>query len=250
MLRLLSGALTLTTALLLAGCDDDKKEYPRVNIGEDTAQIAGKYSGYATYGLDVIEVFGLVLETGEVFLVYGADLLIEGGLAGKLKAKSGVLSASNLVDYSWNGLPAVPVTLADGRYSIESKLQGSLVYDADNQNSAQFELLYQLNSNAVPTVASIAGDWLVGDSDGGNGEMNISSGGVISGTGEEGCEFLGQLTPVKAAFTMNLTMGADCANAGTYTGIVDFSDEALSIIALNSSEQMAFLAFAERDVEL
>lgn len=213
----------------------------------ETQALAGIYTGTATDGQNTVQVLSVLLETGEMYALYGESEDIYGGLFGKISAKDGILTAKNgFKDYGLEDSEILRATLSGGSYVTESKLQGTMKYAAPIQDKA-FDLTYQLNSNAVPEAAYATGDWSVTDSDGAVGTFTVAADGSLTGTGDEGCTFTGKLTPVKAAYKLTLTMGSGCEAAGKLTGVaIPGGNEQLVIVTLHSSGQGGLVAVARQ----
>lgn len=182
----------------------------------------GTLRGNSTLALDM-----LVLETGEVWALYGqqfnGQLLVSGFFQGNGSASATGIRATDLRDYA-TAPPAV-LDLSAAAGSSTGTLAGTL---GTAQGSASISLgplagsAYRYEARALPVA--VQGSWTLTTLQGEVQSVAVAADGSLSARGQNGCNFSGRVLPRasgKNVFDVSLDFGpAPCALANqSATGI-------------------------------
>lgn len=216
-----------------------------------TGTAEGWWRGTSSTGRSVE---GLVLGSGEYWLIYGAvnNSAVLAGLAqGNGTSQNGRFTSSNGIDFNFEGAGNSPVTV-DATYVEEKSFDGAVKYTGTT-NALTFTTEYYFEYH-FPSLAPPLGSWIAttfaGTSYSGlteYTEVTIASSGELTGVSASGCKFAGTIAPSTAANYYNLTMtfqGGSCSNGtGTVTGIALFElyPRRLTTAAVNSTRTSGYL---------
>jgi hypothetical protein len=196
-----------------------------------TATAEGAYSGSITTGSAGTAFAAVVLETGQLWIVYGnlvaGSLVQTGFIQGQGVSNAGVFTSSSLKDYG-----SVPPQAASTRLDF---VPGTSISGTLNENSVALNVSgtgsapANYNYATPASLASIAGNWSLTAGGGTTLPLTITAGGAASGTTTPtGCSITGTFTPRasgKNVFDVALTYGpAPCpAPGGQAAGIALYS---------------------------
>lgn len=213
----------------------------------DNAEIKGIYIGKTNQEQNVI---GLVDQNKKFWFLYTPPYSngVTGFMTGDLTVSGDTVKANSGKDFYFGG-GAVYNTSISGTFEAKKSLKGTITYTPSNQ--VTFDTLYDADlNNTTSNLATIAGSYIgqsaiVEGIEGAN--LTISNTGAISGKGQSGCSYSGNITAEEDApyFNVELAFGySPCYLAGqSVTGVVyyDSSNQTLYAVAENSSRQNAVL---------
>jgi hypothetical protein len=216
-----------------------------------TGTAEGWWRGTSSTGRSVE---GLVLGSGEYWLIYGAvnnSAVIAGLAQGNGTSQNGRFTSSNGIDFNFEGAGNSPVTV-DATYVEETSLDGAVNYTGTT-NALTFTTDYYLEYR-FPSQAPPLGEWIATTFSGTSysglteyTEVTIASSGVLTGVSASGCKFAGTIAPSTEANYYNLTItfqGGSCANGtDAVTGIALFElyPRRLTTAAVNSTRTSGYL---------
>lgn len=218
----------LTTSMLLAACGGgggDSGDTTPVSTAPVTSpaptpvttSAEGVYQGTATNGLTQ---FSLVLETGDLYVLYGKTVNsvfgVSGFLRGSGKSSSGAFTASDVREYA-PGNTGITYAL-NGTYVAGSSLNGTLTGGATSTTFTGAALTNTNYSYTTPAkLADVAGAWTLYDLAGAKVSLSVAADGKFTGTSGS-CAVTGTLAPRasgKNVFDFTLVFGAaPCALPG------------------------------------
>ena len=238
----------------LAGCGgggggNDSTYVPddKNNGGAVNAEAQGVYTGSTSQGQTVT---GIVDKTNKFWFLYTPPYKrgVTGFITGDLKVSGKTAQSSNAKDYFFGGSTVYSTTV---NANVESKksLNGSITYTAANQ--VTFTTNYDSTlSSYSPKMSDIVGTYngtsaiVQGVED---ALVYIANNGEVSGRGQSGCTFTGNVTTVTGTpyFKLSLIFGnSPCYMAGqAVNGIIYYAngEKAIYAVAENSSRQNAVL---------
>ncbi|XYJ88410.1 hypothetical protein AEMCBJ_12965 [Cupriavidus necator] len=223
----------LGLAAVLAACggggDSGSSSSTTTPSTQPAATAEGLYSGTSSSGY---QIAGLVLETGEFYVLYGKGSTIYGVVQGNGTSSNGSFSSSNAFDFFLPNSSRIAATVS-ATYSAKQSLQGTLT---EGGQGITFTSSYQSSYDTPASISAIAGTYS-GAAATGSGtspvSLTVKSDGTFSGTspGASGtCGYSGTVTPRatgKNVFNATVTFnGSNCA-----LGTATVSGYAVSVVS-------------------
>jgi hypothetical protein len=194
---------------------------------------------------DSRSVTGFVLDNGTYWILYSiahASSLIAGVVEGSGSSLGGSFSSSDGIDFNLEGKGINSTTLSAG-YMAKQSFNGSVSYPTLNQTFT-FTSSYNADYEQTPSVSAVAGTYVGIASVAGSNELTtviVNSPGIIAGTGNSGCKFLGTVVPRARGnlYDLSVAFSGGVCPSGTTTvagiGYFDSSAKRLYVAALNKS---------------
>lgn len=230
MSNMVSKVSTFALTAFLAACgggggDDTGSGTPQSNTpAAAPATAEGLYTGTTSTGY---QTAGLVLETGEYYVLYGKSNIIYGVVQGHGTSNNGSFSSSDAYDFNLPSNTRTPATVS-ATYAAKQKLDGTLT---EAGQGITFTSTYDASYETAPSLSKVAGTYS-GSSATGSGNspvsLTVNSNGTISGSstvgGQAACTYSGTLTPRstgKNVFNISVKFnGGSCAlGTATVSGI-------------------------------
>ena len=211
------------------------------SVAQGTAE--GVYTGTNSIGHVSNPIKVLVLETGEVFGIYGIEdgfgrLTVYGAVTGTATTSNGIFSVANALDYYRRG-SARYTAILQGTYVTGASLSGTITETTANTSvtsdiSASTPVATNYVYNKAASVQEVSKAWsgVLSGNTGTNNQtqpvVNFSvANGTISGATTSGCNVAGSLSPRasgKNVFDASVTLTDASGNCpvqliGTHTGI-------------------------------
>jgi hypothetical protein len=199
------------------GGDSASTSTPIAPAASATAE--GLYSGTTSTGY---QVAGLVLETGEYYVLYGIGNVIYGVVQGNGTSNNGSFSSSNGLDFNLPNSTRIGATVSAG-YTAKQTLHGTV---NEGGQSISFTSTYQGSYDTPASLSAIAGSYSGSSATGaGNSpvSMTINANGSFTGSSNVGalaCSYSGTLTPRatgKGVFNISVTFHGGNCTFGTST---------------------------------
>lgn len=221
------------------------------------ASAEGAYVG-ALSGASVNAFQGLVLETGQYWMIYGTvtggSFFVNGLIQGSGASNNGSFTSADLRDFG--ATPAAAGTLT-GTYTATPSLAGTLTVPGGTVgfNGGAFSTaVYNYNTPALQ--ATIAGPWTLSSTTGDTINLSIAADGSFAGTTVAGCALAGTATPRPSGrnvYNVSVTYGAaPCLLAGqTVTGVgvyttVTPTNRQLLVALVNAARTAGSVAIGSR----
>jgi hypothetical protein len=162
-------------------------------------------------------------------------------LRGTVEGSNGNLFASDIIDYSFNGLGPVRGQLS-GTYRAKQSLSGQVTY-SETGRTMPVSVTYDPRYEDTPTLANAAGVYsglAVGESERGQANVSITPQGTVEVSGPNDCRAAGEITPKKTGNAYDITVRYDqiasCSLSGqVMTGSVVIEAETGHLNALATS---------------
>lgn len=255
MKKVLVASLLAFTLTACGGGSSGSDEYKGVEgDGSTQTKLMGVYLGDTDQSQDVI---GLVDKNNKFWFLYSPPYSggVTGFVTGNLNVSGNTVKANNGKDFYLGGATVYNTSIS-GIVDSKKSLKGTIAYTLSNQVS--FNTVYDSEANNVTSnLATIAGTYY-GDSAIVQGveeaNLTISSNGVISGRGESGCTFTGQISAEKNApyYNVNLVFGySPCYMSGqTVEGVAyyDAADESIYAVAETNGRDNAVLFLGTKNL--
>ncbi|WP_455286546.1 hypothetical protein [Cupriavidus necator] len=263
MSKMVSKVSALALAAFLAACggggggDDTGSGTPQANTPAPVAPATaeGLYTGTTSTGY---QTAGLVLETGEHYVLYGKGNTIYGVVQGHGTSNNGSFSSSDAYDFSLLNNSRPPATVS-ATYTAKQKLDGTLT---EAGQGITFTSTYDASYETAASLSKVAGTYS-GSAATGSGSspvsLTVNSNGTISGSstvgGQAACTYSGTLTPRSTGKNVsNISVkfnGGSCAlGSATVSGIavpvVNGSTTTLYAVGLLPDRSNGFLGVGER----
>lgn len=211
------------------------------------AETLGVYTGTTNQGQDVV---GLVDKNKKFWFLYTPPYRsgVTGFITGNFTVSGNTVKATNGKDFYFGGSTVYDATL-NGTVDAKKSLNGTISYSSSNQVS--FNTVYDAQANNTNAdLSTIAGTYsgtsaIVQGIEGAG--LTISNTGVVSGTGQSGCNYSGTAVAVPDApyYSINLVFsGSPCYLARQEVkGVAyyDLANKTLYAVAETSSRQNAVL---------
>lgn len=215
----------------------------------------GLYTGTTSTGY---QLTGLVLETGEHYVLYGKNNTIYGVVQGNGTSNNGSFSSSNALDFFLPDSSRTSATVS-ATYTAKQSLQGTVT---EGGQGITFTSKYESSYDTPAFISAIAGAYS-GMSATGSGAvpigMAIDANGRVSGTSRVGtsvCGYSGSLNPTatgKNVFNLSVTFNGGTCPLGTATisgyavPVVSGSVTTLYAVGLLADRSNGFLAIGTRN---
>lgn len=186
-------------------------------------------------------VTGVVLDDGVYWFLYSVannPAIIAGVVQGDSSAQNGVLTTSNVTDFSVERATTILNPTVGGTYTTKQSLNGTITYPVQPQNT--FSTTYNNDYELAPNINSVEGTYRGPVALNETVEVTVSTNGDITGNSATGCTFSGSFKPRTHGnvFDVTITFGgqATCSNGnGTVNGVAFVRAGKLYSAALNSS---------------
>lgn len=184
-------------SVLLAACggggsdEDTAPEHP-------SASAEGAYIGTLTSNGSNNAFSAVVLETGELWAIYGSVLpsgvmAITGFVQGSGQSANGTYSSSDLRDFGV--APAFAGTSTATYDSSANTMNGTFRFGSTTVGFQGGPVDSQYNYDQPATLAQVTGNWTLNSLTGEAISLSIGTGGGVTGTTSLGCSLSGTLTP-------------------------------------------------------
>ncbi|MFM0053275.1 hypothetical protein [Caballeronia grimmiae] len=249
--------LALTASLTACGGGGGGNSASSTSTATTTPPVTaeGLYSGTTSTGY---QLAGLVLETGEYYVLYSKNNTIYGVVQGNGTSNNGSFSSSNAFDFFLPNSSRTPATVS-ATYTAKQSLQGTLT---EAGQGVTFTSTYQSSYDTPASLSAIAGTYS-GASATGSGtapiSLTVSANGSLSGTSTVGtttCGYSGTLTPRstgKNVFNVSVTFnGSNCALgtatvAGYAVPVTNGTTTTLYAVGLLPDRSNGFLAIGTKN---
>lgn len=200
--------ILLFSVLFSIGCGSGSSSATNNNNGGTNVGTAqGVYQGTAANG-DFFET--IVLPNDKAYAVYGLNsggvFTVYGMMTGQGASNNGSYTA-NLKDFDYTGT-GITATLT-ASYVAGSTLNGTVSEGGASLSFTGTAIPSSLfNYNTPADMANITGNWTGDSLEGAYSNVNVTSGGTITGS-SGGCSFTGTVTPSNAKnfYTVSLSFG-------------------------------------------
>ena len=254
----LASALVAAMTVLLVGCggggSDSRAPAPGAGPSAE-----GVYGGTLTGSTVNRDFQMLVLETGEVWALYGAQTSGQFGVAGFIQgsgsSSNGSFTSPDTRDFGFS--PAVSGSTKASYDATAKTVAGTVTWPsgAVSFNGGPVAgSLYDYNKPAA--LSTIAGVWSAASVTGERISLNVGASGAFTANSSLGCNFSGTVTPRpsgKNVFNVALTFGAaPCALAGQGANGIALAyplangKTQLLMVAVDGARQYGSAAFATR----
>ncbi|MFP1683068.1 hypothetical protein ACLD0W_11180 [Alloalcanivorax sp. C16-1] len=201
----------------------------------------GFYEGTSDVGT---ELFGVVLDNGDYYILYGEEngamYELQGVVQGTGVTRGDRFTSSNARDFSFVAEDVFQGSL-DATFTRKQNLTGTVQEDGSSEQVG-FSLAYDDSYEHTPDLAEDAGLYygiaLIPQGGQIEVEVDIDEQGNFQGEDESGCQFNGTIAPRESGDVYNLSAtfeGSTCTYEGeTLQGIVVVQDREIIAVAPNA----------------
>lgn len=190
---------------LATGCGGDAAN----PFTQDQTDAEGVYRGVTDTGRDWL---GIVLGTGDYYILYGAESggpdEFAGVVHGMARTERGEFASSDAIDFNLEGRGIAPVSVS-ARYQPGVYMNGAVVYGPEDRSTFTGGAHVPSNEAAADvlvTAGAYSGQTEAPDGGGGQARLQIAPDGYLTGAGGPACDFSARLTPTGNRNVFNFSL--------------------------------------------